>query len=598
MPCKTLAVVAALSSCIFIITACSKETATETPPAAVQSTPPATAVAEPHRLDVKLFHGGDIVTMDRGTPSAEAVVSREGMIVFVGSKAEAMASYGHAEQVDLAGKTMMPGFIEQHLHPVLGALTLSLEVIAPEAWELPSKTWPAVEGQKDYLAAMNAAEAGMQSPDETLWSWGYHQYFHGELNREMLDEITPTRPIGVWHRSCHEFYLNTPFIEKLGITQAQVDAAGEEVARQTNLARGHFYENGALLFLLPRILPELANPERFRAGLEQMIEILHGNGVTAYNEPGALIDEQTAQLYLSVLGAEDVPLYSFFIPESKTAFHLAGEQGVLAAVEKSTGILPRSGKVRFLDKQVKLLFDGAIISQLMQMEDGYLDGHHGEWIQTPEEVEVVSRIFWNAGYQLHVHVNGDLGLEILIDTLEKRMRENPRKDHRTLIVHFANSTDAQVQRLANLGASISANPYYVTGFGDKFAEIGLGPERAHAMVRLGPAEKLGMPLSLHSDLPMGPADPLYLAWTAVTRHTNAGNTLRPDLAISVDAAMRAITIDAAHSWRMDHTLGSISVGKTANFTLLEENPYKVDPERLKDIAVYATVFQGRLYPVD
>ncbi|MCK7475912.1 MAG: amidohydrolase family protein [Rhodopseudomonas palustris] len=104
----------------------------------------------------------------------------------------------------------------------------------------------------------------------------------------------------------------------------------------------------------------------------------------------------------------------------------------------------------FFDKQIKLFADGAIISQLMQMKDGYLDGHKGEWIIPPDQLEQRMRLFWNAGYQIHIHVNGDLGLEVLLGIIEKLMTENPRQDHRTVIVHFANSSEDQVARIARL----------------------------------------------------------------------------------------------------------------------------------------------------
>jgi len=545
-----------------------------------------------------VYHGGPIITMEEDSPRVEAVVAdAHGAIAYVGDLGVATRRYPGARQIDLAGRTLMPGFIEQHLHPLLGALTLTIPVIAPEAWELPDKTWPAVVGSANYLEALQAVERGMEDEAEVLWSWGFNQYYHGELSRDLLDTISSTRPIAVWHRSCHEFYLNTAFVERFGIDQAGIDATGPEAAAQADLARGHFYEAGAMLYLLPIILPDLGKPERFRAGLEQMVEMLHRKGVTAYNEPGAFIPDEAVPLYLEILGADSAPMYSFFIPESKTPFFQHGEDGVLEAVERVTGTFPEDGKVRFFEKQVKILFDGAIISQLMQMKDGYLDGHEGEWIQPPEEVDAVTRVFWKAGYQIHVHVNGDLGLETLIAILQKRMQEYPREDHRTTIVHFANSTDDQIRQLRELDTLISANPYYVTGFGEKFGEVGLGAERAHAMVRLGTAEKAGFSISLHSDLPMAPSDPLFLAWSAATRHTNEGTTLRPDLALSREAALRAITIDAAYSWRMEDSLGSLKEGKVANFTILEEDPYQVKLDQLKDIQVYATVFEGELFPV-
>jgi hypothetical protein len=251
----------------------------------------------------------------------------------------------------------------------------------------------------------------------------------------------------------------------------------------------------------------------------------------------------------------------------------------------------------FFDKQIKFFADGAIISQLMQMKDGYLDGHKGEWIMPPDQLEERMRLFWNAGYQIHIHVNGDLGLEVLLDIIEKLMAENPRKDHRTVIVHFANSSEAQVARIAKLGAIVSANPYYPVGFADKYGQVGLGPERADAMVRAASVLKNNIPLSFHSDLPMGPAAPLALASYGVNRVTPSGRVAGPEHRISVDEALRAITIGAAYSWRQEDRLGSIAAGKIANFTVLEEDPYAVDPIRLNDVRIWGTVFEGALHPV-
>ncbi|MCP4903130.1 MAG: amidohydrolase [bacterium] len=566
--------------------------------AACSQSDPSPTIAGADAIPQTLWHGGTIVTMDDESRLVEAVVSDgTGAILFVGSNEAARGRYPDAIAHDLEGRTLMAGFIEQHLHPFLAALSLSIPVVAPEAWKIPGKTWPAAPDAESYFAALAAIEAEMEDPDETFWSWGYNSYFHGKLNRQMLDDISTTRPIVVWHRSVHEFFLNTPAIAKFGINQVDIDALGAEVIEQSDVEKGHFVEAGALLYLLPIIFPELGNADRFQAGLEQMVEMLHSKGVTAYNEPGAYIPKPMVPLYAKVLSADSTPMYSFFIAESKTPYFSAGPEGVLAAVEKMTDTFGDNTKVRFFEGQIKMLVDGAIVSQLMMMRDGYLDGHHGEWIQDPEEIEAISKIFWEAGYQLHIHVNGDLGLDTVIAMLKRRQAEFPRQGHRTTIVHFANSREDQIAELAELGVLISANPYYVTGFGERFAQVGLGPERAHAMARLGPAEKAGISVSFHSDMPIAPSDPLYLAWSAVTRKTESGASLRPDLGMSVDGAMRAITIDAAYSWGMEDELGSIKAGKIANFTILDENPYEVEPDQLRDIDVHATVFEGKLFPV-
>jgi predicted amidohydrolase YtcJ len=231
------------------------------------------------------------------------------------------------------------------------------------------------------------------------------------------------------------------------------------------------------------------------------------------------------------------------------------------------------------------------------MKGGYTDGHKGEWIASPQEIRAATRFYWDAGYQIHIHVNGDQGLEVVLDALERCMRETPRYDHRTVIVHFANSTEDQVARIARIGAVVSANPYYVTGLADRYGKEGLGPERADNMVRLGSLARRGVPISLHSDLPMAPARPLYLAWCAVNRTTVSGRVAGLDQRINVAQALRAVTIDAAHSWRMETEIGSIAPGKVANFTVLDEDPLTVDPLKLKDIPIWGTVFEGRVFPI-
>ena len=261
-------------------------------------------------------------------------------------------------------------------------------------------------------------------------------------------------------------------------------------------------------------------------------------------------------------------------------------------------------RLAFFPKQVKLFADGAIISQLMQMRDPYLDrdgnpnpDHHGEWIMPPAMFEERSKLYWDAGFQIHVHVNGDLGLDMVLDMVERRLAETPRDDHRTVIVHFANSTEGQVDRIAALGCIVSSNPYYPVGFADKFGEVGLGPQRADLMTRNRSVVERGVPLSFHSDLPMGRSDPIGMMSCAVNRITQSGRVAAPEQRLSIEQALRAVTIDAAHSWRKEDELGSIEVGKVANFTVVDDNPLDAAPIRLDEIEVIGTVFRGEWFAV-
>ena len=549
---------------------------------------------------VTVFLAAKIVTMEAANPTAEAVAIAGKRIVAVGSLDDVKAALGDQPyQLDetLKARVVMPGFIDQHLHPVLGALTLAVVVIAPEDWVLPDKTFKASDSEADYRARLKAAEGSIANPSDWLISWGYQPLWHGPLNRSVLDGVSSSRPIAVWHRSCHELFFNTAALDQLGITEASTKGKGLW-SEQSNLAEGHFWEGGLNLAMTP-FLKVLVTPERLSFGLKQMVAYEHSKGVTAYNEPGALYTPDMWKVYEQILGAADTPMYSTFIADGRGIPDRVGMDKALAATAEQIAVAPDSagGKLMFFPGQVKLFADGAIISQLMQMKDGYLDGHQGAWILTPDEIEARSKLYWDAGYRLHIHVNGDLGLEVVLDMLERRMRENPRPDHRSVIVHFANSSEDQVARIARLAAIVSANPYYPVGFADKFGEFGLGPARADVMVRARSVVDHDIPLSYHSDLPMGPSDPLYLAWCGVNRITPSGRLAGPEQRVSVDQALRAITIEAAYSWRKETELGSIAPGKIANFTVLEADPYAVPPETLKDVPIWGTVFEGRLFPV-
>jgi len=549
---------------------------------------------------VTIYTALKIITMEKHAPTATAVAVSGKRIFAAGSLDEVKNAIGaRPYRVDdqFRDKILMPGFIDQHLHPILGALTLAVEVIAIEDWVLPGKTWKAANSQAEYRARLKDAESRLQDPAEWLLSWGYHSMWHGDIDRAVLDSISSTRPIAVWQRSCHEFYLNTAGLAALGLTEANIHGPGQTIT-QVNWAEGHFWEAGLNLMIGP-MLKVLASPERLAFGLKQMVGYLHGNGVTAFNEPGAIFTPDIWTLYEQILGAPDTPFYSTFLADGRGIPDRVGLAGALDATEEQIAIAPEGPgkKLMFFHSQIKLFADGAIISQLMQMKDGYTDGHHGEWIMVPEQLEERAKLYWDAGYQLHIHVNGDLGLDVVLDMLERRLRENPRADHRTVIVHFANSTEQQVTRIKELGAIVSANPYYTTAFANKYAQTGLGPERADVMVRARSVVESGIPLSYHSDLPMGPSHPLYLAWCGVNRITTSGRVAGPEQRITVDAALRAITIEAAWSWRKENQIGSIASGKIANLTVLEQDPYAVAPAALKDIPIWGTMFEGRVFPI-
>jgi predicted amidohydrolase YtcJ len=551
-----------------------------------------------------IFRAKSIITMNDNAPRATAVAVQQGRIVAVGSEEEVIHQLAgdYIFNNDYQDKVILPGLIDQHLHPMLGATTLTTEIIAPEEWHMPRRVHPAASTAVEYDERLR--DAHRRLPEGAwLFSWGYHSLWHGDMSRQRLDAIAPNRPVAIWQRSCHEWYLNSVALNTLELTDEKCSGHGL-ASSQIDYLRGHFWENGWMLTLAPYLMPIFMTRDRFREGLVQMVEYLHMNGVTAINEPGIYWRNEPWDLYQEILGAASTPFQSTFMVEGRTqpVRKLAPSEFVADAqkqVERGAG-----EKVFVVDKQVKLFADGAIISQLMQMNEPYLDRegrpdahHHGEWMMEPEVLKTVFDAYWDAEWQPHIHVNGDKGLDVVLDVLEDAQKRFPRTDHRTVIVHFANSTEVQVDRIARLGAIVSANPYYPVGFADKFSEWGLGPDRADVMVRAASVLREGIPLSFHSDLPMCPSDPMMMASYAVNRTTPSGRVAGPEQRISVHDALRAVTIEAAFSWQRENELGSIEEGKIANFTVLDADPYDTDPTRLARIPIVATIFEGESFPI-
>ena len=535
-----------------------------------------------------------IITMEDNKPLAVAVAVNGNQIVAVGSLDEVRkALKGQNYRIDnrFADKIIMPGLIDPHLHLWLFALVASTHFVTPDDWNLPWVKVKGITGRDAYLNKLREIDSSMKNKEEWLFTWGYHQYFHGQLSRKDLDDISLTRPIVVWHRSVHEFYLNTVALNSLKITEEMLKGHGH-ASEQVDFKNGHFWEAGMGLIVKP-LYPHMASSLRFFRGLEMCKQYVSASGLTTTADPGIMLPASALELMKLVFDNDWTSFRNLLIPSGQTIYEKYGSAKAL----EETGKLSEKGghRVYYLPKQIKLYCDGAAFSQDMQLRDGYLDGHKGEWIQTPQELEDSARLYWNAGYQIRVHVNGDLGNDMTIGILEKLMKENPRKDHRFSIEHYCVSEPEQAARLSKLGSIVSVNPYYVYVLADRYSEVGLGPERAQYMVRSNTLLKNNIPLSLHSDTPMAPASPLTLAWCAVNRLTMSGKIAGPEERISVKDALKTITINAAYVLQKEKEIGSIAPGKIADFTILEQDPLAVDPKQLKDIHVWGNVFEGKIY---
>lgn len=542
-----------------------------------------------------IYFGGDILTMADVLPSyAEAVATKDTKIIFVGSKLEAMKFSGdNTKLINISGKTMLPGFIEPHVHPSIAAIMLPNEIIAPYDWILPNEVKKGVSGHFAYLERLKQSIEANAEEDKVFFVWGYHQLWHGELTRQVLNELSPDKPVAIIHRSFHEVFLNDAAIKKFGLKKA--DFADNP---QVDWDKGHFYEGGWLA-LVPKISADLINPESYKLGLKIMSQLVLKNGITTIAEPGFPSSNFELEYQLLKSEMDQKPPYDVFLIPSGTYLYNAKGQSNQKALDfiETLESEYNTDNIKFLPKQVKLFSDGAIYSQLMQMKDGYLDGHEGEWMTPLDVFQQQLSFYWDNGYQIHVHANGDLGIQQVLDFNKADQARLAREDHRLTLHHMGYFTPKQVKQLADLDIEASVNPYYLWALTDKYAEVGLGSKRAENLVRVNSLMKNNIPVSFHSDFSMAPMEPLTLAWTAVNRITSTGKKVSQGERITAYQAMQAITINAAHTLRLEDSIGSIVVGKTANFTLLEQNPLKVTPMQIKDIPVWGVVFEDQVNTV-
>ena len=532
-----------------------------------------------------------IRTMEPALPEATAVAVEDGKVLAVGSLdslSPLIASRGARIDRQFEDKVMTPGFIDPHVHPTLPAVLTQFPFLAPDDWYLPTGDFPGATTPEGYRSALQNLVAQHDDASVPFVAFGYHPLWHGEVWRDDLNNWFGDTPVMIWHRSFHELIGNDAAWELLGVTKEDADA----IPHGASWERGHFYELG-LRAVFPR-MGFLFEPARYMKGMQNFLSMMHESGVTTaadmgtgiFGNPVSEIQAIKAAVASDPVGVRVLltPIITDFITRQKSA-----EQALAEVRDWQT----MNDDQVTVGNHFKLMIDGAIFSGLSQMgSPGYLDGHTGVWMVDVPTLKTFAKTFWDAGFQIHAHSNGDAATARFIDLLDYLLRESPRADHRMTLEHFAYSTEDQNRKLAALGAAVSANPYYHYILSEMYSGDWLGPDRGPQMVRLGSLESKGVPVGLHSDSPMAPLSPLTLMWTAVARENISGEKTGQGEVMSRYGALKAITIDAAWILGLEDSIGSIRAGKAADFTVLAADPLTVPLEQLRSIEVIGTVYAG------
>ena len=534
----------------------------------------------------RVFEARRIVTMAPSTPFATHVAVREGRVLGVGT-AEQMAAFGPAIRDDsFAGKVILPGFVEGHSHLFEGLTWQDPYLGFFDRRGPDGRIWPGLKGIEEVVARLQEIERATEDPDAPLTAWGFDPIYFGgrRMNRADLDQVSTRRPVAITHASGHIMNVNGIVLHRAGLT-GDTDLDG--------LARGPDGQpTGELLG------PEVMGRVRRVIGGSSMERAIDAPSLRRFGEIARMAGVTTAADLLNELTPATVGIYEAVTQEDRFPLRIVP---ALAARAYSVpdGItrwreLAGHNNPKLHFGLVKLVVDGSIQGFTARLRwPGYHNGApNGMWYLAPAELAAVVLAYHRAGAHLHIHTNGDEATEVAVEMIGRALQEVPRGDHRHTLQHCQMPDEALYRRMKTLGICCNIFSNHIFYWGDAHLALTMGPTRAARMDACGTALRLGVPFAIHSDAPVTPLGPLFTAWCAVNRRTASGVVLGEHERIPVADALRAITLGAAYTMRMDHLVGSLDVGKFADFAVLDDDPLEASPEALKDVGVHATVLGG------
>ena len=548
---------------------------------------------------MKIFTAKAIHTMDRGRPSGEAVLVDDGLVVAVGSVDE-LRAHGDAE-IDgrFADQVLLPGFVEAHSHSFEGGQWAHTYCGWFDRADPNGHVWPGCHSIDEVVARLSEVEAAMEDPSAPLFAWGLDPiYFTGErLEAKHLDAVSERRRMFVMHASGHLATVNSVVIDNERLGDGPVD---EAIPRDVSgRPTGELLEPAGMA-RAGDLFPNFYRAMNSEVGLWNFGRLARNAGITTLTDLGS-----TNIANPTITGRWHAVTDDPSFPARVSIFHNPAFGGGLdeqvALVERLRA--DSTDKLRF--GHVKFVLDGSIQGFTARLRaPGYLpkpDGTprgNGLWLVPPDEVAARLEAFHRAGFVVHAHCNGDETVDVFLDAVEQVLTNAPRPDHRHTVQHCQLTTADQYRRMRALGLCANVFANHTWFWGDQHHDVTVGPDRAKRMNAAATALAAGVPLSMHSDAGVTPLGPLHVAWCAVNRITPTGRLLGADERISVAEALAAVTIGGAYQLKMDHEVGSIRPGLRADFAVLDEDPFEVDPMALRDIGVWGTVLSGVPQPAD
>ena len=536
-----------------------------------------------------VFYGGTVVTVNEKQPQVTGLAIKNGNIIAVGDQASILQDYvgSNTQLVDLKGRTLMPGFVEPHLHISATALT-EFVALNLSSFKLP---YDSIDTILDKLRAEKS------KLPEGAWIIGFGVDpsrtlpFMAELNADLLDKVSTTNPIFVINQSGHIAYVNHKAMELAGVTEDTPDPGngGVYVRDAQGKHTGVLVEFAAYAAFGKKMTPP--SQEVVVDAYMKTVKSMAATGITTSSEMGmgAFLPYEREYAMVSELSHQpDFPI--------RVRAYLWGT----SLPEGFNAIKPNQGDDRFRVIGVKYIGDGSTqgLTAALNKPYNYPKGttNRGALDWEDEKLYSTAKPYFDQGWQISIHANGDRAIDQALGIHERLLANEQEPAKRRLrIEHFTVNNESQVVKAQKLGVAPSMTIGHVGFWGEIFHDHVLGHERADRIDPSGSLTKRGVRFSFHSDSPVSPYYPLQYISTGASRlwQNPPRKALGPQQRIAVDRAIKAVTLDAAYAMFMDDKAGSLEPGKWGDLVILDQNPRTTAPANISQIKVQETWVNGK-----
>jgi predicted amidohydrolase YtcJ len=531
-----------------------------------------------------IYINGNVITIDDKNPTAEAVASKDGLILSVGSNKDILKFKGpNTKIIDLYSKTLVPGFIDAHSH-FAGVGTQSIV----------ANLLPAPDGTVNNIAELQnqlrefLEHSSIAKDYKVVIGFNYDDSQLKEKrhpNRHDLDAVTTELPVVVMHQSGHLGAYNTKALEMMGINSETQDPAGGIIERESDgkTPSGVMQENAHFMMFF-KMIPEFT-PEDLVKLYKAGEYSYKSNGFTTVQEGKTDLATLNALPEIAAQIGFDIDIISYL------DLKVLKENPIL-----HSSLMSGNYHNRFRIGGVKLTFDGSPQGKTAWFTKPYLvaptgqtDDYSGYPAFDDKEAYQLMQLAYKNRWQLLVHANGDAAIDQLLKLVEKANNEEPLGDHRTVMIHGQFTRKDQIERLKTLGIFPALYPMHTFYWGDWHRDSVAGSKRANNISPTGWFLEKEMRFTIHSDAPVTFPNSMRILDSAVNRVTRSGKVLGEEHRLSPLNALKAITIWGAYQHFEEHIKGSIEKGKQADFVVLDSNPLKIPTYKIKDIKVLQTI---------